>query len=82
MTRETMIEMLSETIKVTPKEAQIALEEREWDLFKAAKLLQLEQRKRDKLAAQARRDGEGTLLGAVRSLFARPDRDRLATAAR
>lgn len=47
MTRESMTEMLSETICVTREEARAALEAREWDILEAGRLLQREARARN-----------------------------------
>lgn len=44
MTRESMTEMLSETICVTREEARAALEARDWDLLEAGRLLQRQAR--------------------------------------
>lgn len=57
MTRIQMTEMLSETIRVSAKEAGEALEARDWNLMEAAQLLQRRQRAKRAEVARACKSG-------------------------
>lgn len=65
MTRDSMTEMLSETICVTTEEATAALEARDWDLLLAAQLLQ--QQKRAVNTARKREPVRGWFMGIIHS---------------
>ena len=56
MARERMIELVSESIRVSKAAAEAALEARNWDVLEAAQLLQRQERARKIAAMRSRYD--------------------------